>query len=105
MVLPLSRALFLLFLSAFVLLPAAPARSAEPFAAARFTSSPGYRFEKGGWTYVHLEGTPAEIGFQHGQLLPAEIQEKVGGNIEKWDSVLYYPSGVLTGKVMDRRAG
>jgi len=78
MVLPLSRALFLLFLSAFVLLPAAPARSAEPFAAARFTSSPGYRFEKGGWTYVHLEGTPAEIGFQHGQLLSVEIADMVG---------------------------
>jgi len=78
MVLPLSRALFLLFLSAFVLLPAAPARSAEPFAAAGFTSSPGYRFEKGGWTYVHLEGTPAEIGFQHGQLLSVEIADMVG---------------------------
>jgi Phospholipase B len=28
-----------------------------------------------GWTYVHLEGTPAEIGFQHGYLLAAEIQD------------------------------
>jgi hypothetical protein len=26
-----------------------------------------------GWTYVHLEGTPATIGFQHGSLLAAEI--------------------------------
>lgn len=26
-----------------------------------------------GWTYVHLEGTPAEIGFQHGYLLAPEI--------------------------------
>ena len=26
-----------------------------------------------GWTFVHLEGTPAEIGFQHGALLSAEI--------------------------------
>lgn len=32
-----------------------------------------YRFQKGGWTYVHLEGTPAEIGFQHGYLLAPEI--------------------------------
>ncbi len=31
-------------------------------------SSPGTVL-KGGWTYVHLEGSPAEIGFQHGQLL------------------------------------
>ena len=28
-----------------------------------------------GWTYVHLEGTPAEIGFQHGALLAREIRD------------------------------
>ncbi len=28
-----------------------------------------------GWTYVHLEGTPAEIGYQHGYLLATEIQD------------------------------
>jgi hypothetical protein len=28
-----------------------------------------------GWTYVHLEGTPGEVGFQHGYLLAAEIQD------------------------------
>ena len=28
-----------------------------------------YRFQQGGWTYVHLEGSPAAIGFQHGYLL------------------------------------
>jgi hypothetical protein len=33
------------------------------------------RPEKNGWTYVHLEGTPAEIGFQHGYLLSAEIED------------------------------
>jgi len=30
---------------------------------------------KNGWTYVRLEGTPAEIGFQHGYLLSAEIDD------------------------------
>ena len=40
-------------------------------------SQPGYRFEKGGWTYVHLEGTPSQIGFQHGSLLSAEIEDMV----------------------------
>jgi hypothetical protein len=34
-----------------------------------------YRFQQGGWTYVHLEGTPAEIGFQHGYLLAPEIND------------------------------
>lgn len=34
-----------------------------------------YRFQQGGWTYVHLEGSPSEIGFQHGYLLAAEIAD------------------------------
>jgi len=34
-----------------------------------------YRFEQGGWTYVHLEGSPADIGFQHGYLLAPEIAD------------------------------
>jgi hypothetical protein len=41
------------------------------------TSGSGYRFDRGGWKYVHLEGTPAEIGFQHGQLLADEIADLV----------------------------
>jgi hypothetical protein len=28
-----------------------------------------------GWIYVHLEGTPFDMGFQHGYLLAAEIQD------------------------------
>ena len=35
----------------------------------------GYRFERGGWVYVHLEGAPADIGYQHGYLLAPEIEE------------------------------
>jgi hypothetical protein len=42
------------------------------------SAQPGYRFERGGWTYVHLEGTPSQIGFEHGQLLSAEIEDMVG---------------------------
>jgi Phospholipase B len=34
-----------------------------------------YRFERNGWTYVHLEGSPSEIGFQHGYLLADEIRD------------------------------
>jgi Phospholipase B len=33
------------------------------------------RPELNGWTFVHLEGSPAEIGYQHGYLLATEIQE------------------------------
>jgi len=34
-----------------------------------------YRFEQGGWIYVHLEGSPANVGFQHGYLLAPEIAD------------------------------
>lgn len=34
-----------------------------------------YRFERGGWTYIHLQGTPRQIGFQHGYLLAPEIAD------------------------------
>jgi hypothetical protein len=31
--------------------------------------------EQNGWIFVHLEGTPAEIGYQHGFLLAPEIED------------------------------
>ena len=34
-----------------------------------------YRFERGGWIYVHLEGSPHDIGYQHGFLLANEIAD------------------------------
>ena len=34
-----------------------------------------YRFERGGWIYIHLEGTPTQIGYQHGYLLAPEIKD------------------------------
>ena len=46
-------------------------------AADNASGSPAYRFQRGGWTYVHLEGTPAQIGFQHGQLLANEIADLI----------------------------
>jgi hypothetical protein len=38
---------------------------------------PGYRVDHGGWAFVHLEGTPAQIGYQHGRLLSSEIADMV----------------------------
>src|SRR6059036_966530 len=35
----------------------------------------GSRFEEGGWVYVHLEGDPEAIGYQHGYLLAPEIED------------------------------
>ncbi len=46
----------------------------EPFADPRLQNC--YRKpEQNGWTFVHLEGTPTQIGYQHGVLLAAEIED------------------------------
>jgi len=73
------RALTLSVLALFALFIAiSSAAAAEPASkAAKSGAEPGYRFERGGWTYVHLEGSPAQIGFQHGRLLSAEIEDLV----------------------------
>jgi Phospholipase B len=36
-----------------------------------------YTFQKDGWTYIHLEGTSSEIGFQHGYLLATLIADNL----------------------------
>jgi dipeptidyl aminopeptidase/acylaminoacyl peptidase len=38
----------------------------------------GYRFERNGWIYVHIEGEPEERGYQHGYLLAPELAEIIG---------------------------
>ena len=43
---------------------------------------PAYRFERSKWIYVHLEGSPADIGYQHGYLLAPEIAD--GFNVVKF---------------------
>ena len=37
------------------------------------------RTDKNGWIYVHLEGSPADIGYQHGYLLADEIDDLIRG--------------------------
>lgn len=36
-----------------------------------------FRSERNGWIYIHLEGSPAEVGYQHGYLLAKEIDESL----------------------------
>jgi len=48
---------------------------AQTIAAADARLKKAYRFQKGGWTYVHVEGSPSDIGFQHGYLLAPEIAD------------------------------
>jgi hypothetical protein len=63
----------LLLLLSFVL-TAAPPPSRDSQADSRLKKS--YRRpDQNGWIYTHLEGTPSEIGFQHGYLLAPEIED------------------------------
>jgi len=63
----------LILLVAFALpaLAAPPAANNDP----RLRSA--YTFERDGWTYIHIEGTPAQIGFQHGSLLARRIEDNL----------------------------
>lgn len=51
----------------------APPAGEWPAAPAVETFGPGYRYPKGGWIYLHIEGQPYERGYQHGFLLAPEI--------------------------------
>jgi len=57
-----------LLLSVLLLLPSSPSAGSDQLKG-------GYRFERNGWVYVHLEGAPQNIGYQHGYLLSAEIAD------------------------------
>jgi hypothetical protein len=49
------------------------AETPSPADAARLKGS--YRGAKNGWIFVHLEGPPEQVGFQHGYLLSPEITD------------------------------
>jgi len=35
----------------------------------------GYRFDRNGWVYIHIEGEPYERGYQHGFLVAPDLKE------------------------------
>jgi hypothetical protein len=39
------------------------------------TVGEGYRFDRNGWIYVHIEGDPHGRGYQHGSLVAPELKE------------------------------
>jgi hypothetical protein len=47
--------------------------------------SKGKRFERAGWTYLHIEGSARERGFQHGYLLAPEIAEGIRMTKVSWE--------------------
>ena len=49
--------------------------SAAPAAPNDARLNGAYRFDQSGWVYVHLEGDPDTVGFQHGSLLAPEIED------------------------------
>jgi hypothetical protein len=61
-------------MTAIVAVPTAATLAAPPGSPPTDSRLQGaYRTERDGWVYVHLEGSPEKIGFQHGSLLAAEI--------------------------------
>lgn len=60
--------------AALLWLPSLPTASAQSEAQSAALAK-GLRTERNGWIYLHLEGTPDEIGFQHGWLLASEIED------------------------------
>jgi Phospholipase B len=62
------------FLLAFSFLLGAAPPARDPQSDSRLKKA-SRRPEQNGWNFVHLEGTPAEIGFQHGYLLAPEIED------------------------------
>jgi hypothetical protein len=65
----------LVLAATFAAFPASASAADDGHSDARLHGS--YKFNEGGWTYVHLEGTPEQIGFQHGSLLAREIEDNV----------------------------
>src|SRR5260221_12826823 len=61
----------LLFYSTIYSQPATSATSSDPRLAK------ATREDKAGWIYVHLEGSPKDIVFQHGSLLATEIDDLI----------------------------
>lgn len=65
-------------LLALLLLLAGAAPAAAQTGAEAVQTSPdglGYRFERAGWIYLHIEGEPYARGFQHGYLMAPELAE------------------------------
>ena len=68
----MGKTVALLLVLAFGLGAAAPAR--DPQTDPRLKKS-FRKPDQNGWIFVHLEGTPSEIGFQHGYQLAPEIED------------------------------
>jgi len=64
------KALLILLLAVVVFATSSPGPQPDARLKGAFRLPP-----QNGWTYVHLEGSPSEIGFQHGYLLARQIED------------------------------
>jgi Phospholipase B len=71
----LTLAILITVASALLLTPVAQKTSADTKSDPLDRAS---RSDRNGWIYIHLEGTPEEVGYQHGFLLAREIDEALG---------------------------
>jgi len=51
----------------------------------KFWISKANRHNKNGWTYLHIEGSPRERGFQHGYLMTKEIEQSIRMLSASWN--------------------
>lgn len=65
----------LLFYTIIYSQPATPSPVTPPSGDPRLSKAT--RADKAGWIYVHLEGSPKDIGYQHGYLLATEIDDLI----------------------------
>lgn len=70
---PLMRSIAIWMIPALVLAACSPKPPAAPAPPAELAKAS--RVDTNGWIQVHLEGAPRELGFQHGWLLAAEIDD------------------------------
>jgi hypothetical protein len=70
-------AALLLLASASISALAASPKPSAPDSSTDARLQGAYKFNDGGWTYVHLHGSPEQVGFQHGYLLAHEIEDNV----------------------------
>ena len=70
-----ANSLMLAVIAAVAWVASPPARATEPPVGDSAMLRGAYRFGRTGWICVHLEGSPEQLGYQHGWLLSAEIAD------------------------------
>ena len=57
----------------------------------------GFRYDKNGWIYLHIEGEPYERGFQHGYLIAKEYKEAYNC----YNDIMFFTAGIKMDFLID----